>query len=146
LTLTVNFKLGVDPDQAQQLVQNRVSQALPRLPPDVQRLGVTTIKSSPTLTLVVHLISPNDRYDITYLRHYAIINVKDRLARLTGVGEVAVWGSGNYAMRVWLDPQKVAQRGMTASEVIAAIREQNVQVAAGVIGASPTQGDVPLQL
>ncbi|KDC71111.1 multidrug efflux pump BpeF [Bordetella bronchiseptica MBORD624] len=146
LTLTVNFKLGVDPDQAQQLVQNRVSQALPRLPPDVQRLGVTTIKSSPTLTLVVHLISPNDRYDITYLRNYAIINVKDRLARLNGVGEVAVWGSGNYAMRVWLDPQKVAQRGMTASEVIAAIREQNVQVAAGVIGASPTQGDVPLQL
>ncbi|WP_439811095.1 multidrug efflux RND transporter permease subunit [Bordetella bronchiseptica] len=146
LTLTVNFKLGVDPDQAQQLVQNRVSQALPRLPPDVQRLGVTTIKSSPTLTLVVHLISPNDRYDITYLRNYAIINVKDRLARLNGVGEVTVWGSGNYAMRVWLDPQKVAQRGMTASEVIAAIREQNVQVAAGVIGASPTQGDVPLQL
>ncbi|KAG1449492.1 hypothetical protein G6F57_016612 [Rhizopus arrhizus] len=141
LTLTVNFKLGVDPDKAQQLVQNRVSQALPRLPPDVQRLGVTTAKSSPTLTLVVHLISPNDRYDITYLRNYAILNVKDRLARITGVGEVTVWGSGNYSMRVWLDPQKVAQRGMTASEVVAAIREQNVQVAAGVIGASPTQGD-----
>lgn len=146
LTLTVNFKLGVDPDKAQQLVQNRVSQALPRLPPDVQRLGVTTTKSSPTLTLVVHLISPNDRYDITYLRNYAILNVKDRLARITGVGEVTVWGSGNYSMRVWLDPQKVAQRGLTANEVVAAIREQNVQVAAGVIGASPTQGDVPLQL
>lgn len=146
LTLTVNFKLGVDPDKAQQLVQNRVSQALPRLPPDVQRLGVTTTKSSPTLTLVVHLISPNDRYDITYLRNYAILNIKDRLARITGVGEVTVWGAGNYSMRVWLDPQKVAQRGMTASEVVAAIREQNVQVAAGVIGASPTQGDVPLQL
>ncbi|AUT44813.1 efflux RND transporter permease subunit [Achromobacter sp. AONIH1] len=146
LTLTVNFKLGVDPDKAQQLVQNRVSQALPRLPPDVQRLGVTTAKSSPTLTLVVHLISPNDRYDITYLRNYAILNVKDRLARITGVGEVTVWGSGNYSMRVWLDPQKVAQRGMTAGEVINAIREQNVQVAAGVIGASPTLGDVPLQL
>ncbi|WP_241050818.1 efflux RND transporter permease subunit [Achromobacter xylosoxidans] len=146
LTLTVNFKLGVDPDKAQQLVQNRVSQALPRLPPDVQRLGVTTTKSSPTLTLVVHLISPNDRYDITYLRNYAILNIKDRLARITGVGEVTVWGAGNYSMRVWLDPQKVAQRGMTASEVVAAIREQNVQVAAGVIGASPTLGDVPLQL
>ena len=92
LTLTVNFKLGVDPDKAQQLVQNRVSQALPRLPPDVQRLGVTTAKSSPTLTLVVHLISPNDRYDITYLRNYAILNVKDRLARIAGVGEVTVWG------------------------------------------------------
>jgi len=146
LTLTVNFKLGVDPDKAQQLVQNRVSQALPRLPPDVQRLGVTTAKSSPTLTLVVHLISPNDRYDITYLRNYAILNVKDRLARITGVGEVTVWGSGNYSMRVWLDPQKVAQRGLTATEVVNAIREQNVQVAAGVIGASPTLGDVPLQL
>jgi len=146
LTLTINFKLGVDPDKAQQLVQNRVSQALPRLPPDVQRLGVTTAKSSPTLTLVVHLISPNDRYDITYLRNYAILNVKDRLARISGVGEVTVWGSGNYSMRIWLDPQKVAQRGMTASEVVNAIREQNVQVAAGVIGASPTAGDVPLQL
>ena len=97
LTLTVNFKLGVDPDKAQQLVQNRVSQALPRLPPDVQRLGVTTTKSSPTLTLVVHLISPNDRYDITYLRNYAILNIKDRLARITGVGEVTVWGAGNYS-------------------------------------------------
>lgn len=146
LTLTVNFKLGMDPDKAQQLVQNRISQALPRLPPDVQRLGVTTTKTSPTLTLVVHLISPNDRYDITYLRNYAIINIKDRLSRINGVGEATVWGSGNYSMRVWLDPQKVAQRGMTASEVVAAIREQNVQVAAGVIGASPTLSDVPLQL
>ena len=146
LTLTINFKLGIDPDKAQQLVQNRVSQALPRLPPDVQRLGVTTVKSSPTLTLVVHLISPNDRYDITYLRNYSIINVKDRLARINGVGEVTVWGAGNYSMRVWLDPQKIAQRGMTATEVVNAIREQNVQVAAGVIGASPTVGDVPLQL
>ncbi|MBO1114281.1 efflux RND transporter permease subunit [Bordetella petrii] len=145
LAVTVYFKLGVDPDKAQQLVQNRVSQALPRLPPDVQRLGVTTTKSSPTLTLVVHLISPDDRYDITYLRNYAVLNVKDRLARIGGVGEVQIWGSGSYSMRVWLDPQKVAQRGLTASDVVNAIREQNVQVAAGVIGASPTQGDVPMQ-
>ncbi|QEL65178.1 multidrug efflux pump [Oryzomicrobium terrae] len=145
LTVTVYFKLGIDPDKAQQLVQNRVSQALPRLPEDVQRLGVTTVKSSPTLTLVVHLISPDDRYDATYLRNYAVLNIKDRLARLNGVGEVSIWGAGNYAMRVWLDPQKVAQRGLTASEVVRAIREQNVQVAAGVIGASPTVGDVPLQ-
>ncbi|MBO9354949.1 multidrug efflux RND transporter permease subunit [Bordetella petrii] len=145
LAVTVYFKLGVDPDKAQQLVQNRVSQALPRLPPDVQRLGVTTTKSSPTLTLVVHLISPDDRYDITYLRNYAVLNVKDRLARISGVGEVQIWGSGSYSMRVWLDPQKVAQRGLTASDVVNAIREQNVQVAAGVIGASPTQGDVPMQ-
>ena len=146
LTLTINFKLGVDPDKAQQLVQNRVSQALPRLPEDVQRLGVTTIKSSPTLTMVVHLISPDNRYDMTYLRNYALLNVKDRLARIQGVGEVGLFGSGDYAMRVWLDPQKVAQRGLTASEVVRAIREQNVQVAAGVIGGSPNATSVPLQL
>ncbi|THF62580.1 efflux RND transporter permease subunit [Pseudothauera rhizosphaerae] len=145
LALTVHFRLGMDPDKAQQLVQNRVSQALPRLPEDVQRLGVTTVKSSPTLTLVVHLISPDDRYDATYLRNYAVLNVKDRLSRIQGVGEVSIWGAGNYAMRVWLDPNKVAQRGLTASDAVRAIREQNVQVAAGVIGASPTLADVPLQ-
>ena len=146
LTLTVTFKLGTDPDKAQQLVQNRVSQALPRLPDDVQRLGVTTIKSSPTLTMVVHLISPDNRYDMTYLRNYALINVKDRLERIAGVGEVQLWGSGDYAMRVWLDPQKVAEHNMTATDVVNAIREQNVQVAAGVIGGSPSGPDVPLQL
>ena len=146
MALTVTFRLGTDPDKAQQLVQNRVSQALPRLPSDVQRLGVTTVKSSPTLTMVVHLLSPNDRYDMTYLRNYAILNVKDRLSRIAGVGEVQVWGAGDYSMRVWLDPNKVAQRGLTASDVVAAIREQNVQVAAGVIGASPSLPDTPLQL
>ncbi|VCU70959.1 Efflux pump membrane transporter BepE [Pigmentiphaga humi] len=146
LAVTVTFQLGMDPDKAQQLVQNRVSQALPRLPADVQRLGVTTIKSSPTLTLVAHLISPDDRYGINYLRNYALLNVKDRLARLPGIGEVQLWGGGDYSMRVWLDPQKVAQRGLTASDVVRAIREQNVQVAAGVIGASPNSAEVPLQL
>ena len=146
MALTVTFRLGTDPDKAQQLVQNRVAQALPRLPADVQRLGVTTVKSSPTLTMVVHLLSPDDRYDTTYLRNYAVLNVKDRLNRIAGVGEVQVWGAGDYAMRVWLDPQKVAQRGLTATDVVNAIREQNVQVAAGVIGASPTLPDVPLQL
>ncbi|MDX5364191.1 MAG: efflux RND transporter permease subunit, partial [Pseudazoarcus pumilus] len=146
LAVTVHFNLGMDPDKAQQLVQNRVAQAMPRLPEDVQRLGVTTAKSSPTMTMVVHLTSPDDRYDMTYLRNYAVINVKDRLARLEGVGEVRLFGSGDYAMRVWLDPTKVAQRELTASDVVAAIREQNVQVAAGVIGASPSPSDVPLQL
>lgn len=146
LTLTVHFRLGVDPDKAQQLVQNRVSQALPRLPPDVQRLGVTTIKSSPTLTLVTHLVSPDQRYDLTYLRNYALINIKDRLSRLDGVGEVVMWGGGNYAMRLWLDPQRIAQRGMTAGDVVQAVREQNVQVAAGVIGAPPMAADVGLQM
>ncbi|WP_236784158.1 efflux RND transporter permease subunit, partial [Azospirillum humicireducens] len=146
MALTVTFRLGTDPDKAQQLVQNRVSQALPRLPDDVQRLGVTTVKSSPTLTMVVHLLSPNDRYDMTYLRNYAILNVKDRISRIQGVGEVQVWGAGDYSMRVWLDPNKVAERGLTASDVVAAIREQNVQVAAGVIGASPSLPTTPLQL
>ncbi|HEY3536092.1 MAG TPA: efflux RND transporter permease subunit [Trinickia sp.] len=146
MTLTITFRLGTDPDKAQQLVQNRVSQALPRLPDDVQRLGVTTIKSSPTLTMVVHLISPDNRYDMTYLRNYALLNVKDRLERISGVGQVQLWGAGDYAMRVWLDPQKVAEHGLTANDVVAAIREQNVQVAAGVIGSSPTGPGVPLQL
>ena len=146
LTLTVHFQLGVDPDKAQQLVQNRVSQALPRLPEDVQRLGVTTAKSTPTITMVVHLTSPDDRYNMTYLRNYAVLNVKDRLARIKGVGEVGLFGSGNYAMRVWLDPGKVAERGLTAPEIVKAIREQNVQVAAGVIGAPPNDRRTPLQL
>ncbi|MDG0025660.1 efflux RND transporter permease subunit [Trinickia sp. Y13] len=146
MTLTVTFKLGTDPDKAQQLVQNRVSQAMPRLPDDVQRLGVTTIKSSPTLTMVVHLISPDNRYDMTYLRNYALLNVKDRLERIAGVGQVQLWGAGDYAMRIWLDPNKLAERNLTANDVVSAIREQNVQVAAGVIGGSPSSPDVPLQL
>ena len=146
LTVTVHFNLGTDPDKAQQLVQNRVSQALPRLPEEVQRLGVNTMKSSPTLTMVVHLISPDQRYDTTYLRNYAVLNIKDRLARIEGVGEVQIWGAGDYAMRIWLDPSRMAQRGLTAAEAVAAIREQNIQVAAGIIGATPTAADVPLQL
>jgi multidrug efflux pump len=146
MTLTVTFRLGIDPDKAQQLVQNRVSQALPRLPPDVQLLGVTTIKSSPTLTLVVHLISPDARYDQTYLRNYALINVKERLERIAGIGQVVLKGSGDYAMRVWLDPNKLAERNLTATDVVNAIREQNVQVAAGLIGESPMTTRVPLQL
>src|SRR5690554_4465801 len=116
LAVTVSFNLGTDPDKAQQLVQNRVAQALPRLPEEVQRLGVTTTKSSPNLTMVVHLISPDQRYDTTYLRNYAVLNVKDRLARIEGVGEVQIWGAGDYAMRVWLDPGKMAERELTAAE------------------------------
>ena len=138
MTLTVTFKLGTDPDKAQQLVQNRVSQAEPRLPEEVRRLGVTTVKSSPDLTMVVHLLSPNDRYDMTYLRNYGVLNVKDRLARIAGVGQVHLFGAGDYSMRVWLDPQKVAERGLSASDVVREIRAQNVQVAAGVVGASPS--------
>ena len=114
MTLTVTFRLGTDPDKAQQQVQNRVAQAEPRLPEEVRRLGVTTIKSSPDLTMVVHLLSPNGRYDMTYLRNYAVLNVKDRLARIDGVGQVQLFGAGDYSMRVWLDPQKVAERGLSA--------------------------------
>ncbi|AKU11093.1 hydrophobe/amphiphile efflux-1 family protein [Azoarcus sp. CIB] len=146
MTLTVTFRLGTDPDKAQQLVQNRVSQAEPRLPEEVRRLGVTTVKSSPDLTMVVHLLSPNGRYDMTYLRNYALLNVKDRLARVDGVGQVQLFGSGDYSMRIWLDPQKVAARGLSAGDVVRAIREQNVQAAAGVIGASPGLPGVDLQL
>ncbi|MBV8656730.1 MAG: efflux RND transporter permease subunit, partial [Burkholderiales bacterium] len=146
MTLTVTFKLGTDPDKAQQLVQNRVAQAEPRLPQEVQRLGVTTIKSSPDLTMVVHLLSRNGRYDMTYLRNYAVLNVKDHLARLQGVGDVQLFGSGDYSMRVWLDPQKVAQHNLSADDVVAAIRAQNIQAAAGVIGGSPGLSGIDLQL
>src|SRR5438876_10913333 len=97
MTLTVTFKPGTDPDKAQQLVQNRIAQAEPRLPEEVRRLGITTVKSSPDLTMVVHLVSPNDRYDMTYLRNYALLNVKDRLARIEGVGQVLIFGAGDYS-------------------------------------------------
>jgi multidrug efflux pump len=137
MTLTVTFRLGTDPDKAQQLVQNRVSQAEPRLPDAVRALGITTIKSSPDLMMVVHILSPDGRYDPTYLRNYAVLNVKDRLARIDGVGDVQLFGAGDYAMRVWLDPQKMAEHGLSASDVVQKIRAQNVQAAAGVIGASP---------
>ncbi len=146
MTLTVTFKLGTDPDKAQQLVQNRVSQAEPRLPTEVRSLGLTTIKSSTDLTMVVHLLSPSGRYDMTYLRNYGLLNVKDRLARVQGVGDVQLFGAGDYSMRVWLDPQKVAEHGMSASDVVAAIREQNVQAAAGIVGASPGLQGVDVQL
>ncbi len=137
LTLTVTFKIGTNPDLAQQLVQNRVNQALPRLPQVTQALGVTTTKSSPDLTMVVHLNSPDGRYDMLYLRNYAVLNVKDRLAKIEGVGSVQLFGSGDYAMRIWLNPDRIAERGMTADDVVAAIRKQNVQVAAGVINGPP---------
>jgi multidrug efflux pump len=146
LTLNVTFKLGTDPDKAQQMVQNRVAQAEPRLPEEVRRLGLATVKSTPDITMVVHLVSPNGRYSMDYLRNYAVLNVKDRFARIPGVGQVAIWGGGEYAMRIWLDPQKVAQRGMSANDVVRAIREQNIQAAVGVVGASPGAPGVDLQL
>jgi multidrug efflux pump len=146
LTLTITFKLGTDPDLAQQEVQNRVNQALPRLPEVTRALGVTTVKSSPDLTMVVHLNSPDGRYDQLYLRNYAVLNVKDRLAKIEGVGSVQLFGSGDYAMRIWLNPEKIAERGLTADEVVNAIRRQNVQVSAGVINGPPYSSSGALQL
>jgi len=146
LTLTVTFKLGTDANLAQQLVQDRVNQATPRLPDVTRQLGVTTVKSSPDLTMVVHLMSPNGRYDMLYLRNYALLNVKDQLAKIQGVGSVQLYGSGDYAMRIWLNPDKVAERGLTADQIVAAIRRQNVQVAAGVIGGPPYDQGVTLQI
>src|SRR5258708_7807554 len=146
LTLTVTFKLGTDPDLATQLVQNRVNQGLPRLPEVTRNLGVTTTKSSPDLTMVVHLTSPDNRYDMLYLRNYAVLNVKDQLAKITGVGSVQLFGSGDYAMRIWLNPRRIAERGLTPQDVVAAVRSQNQQVSAGVIGGPPYADDVELQL
>ena len=137
MTLTVTFKLGTDVDKAQVEVQNRVSQALPKLPEEVRRLGVTTVKASSDLTMVVHLISKSGRYDEVYIRNFANLQVKDVLSRLPGVGSVQIFGAGDYAMRVWIDPGKAAARDLTAGDIVKAIREQNVQVAAGAIGRPP---------
>src|SRR5258706_4506098 len=146
MTLTVTFNLGTDIDKAQVQVQNRVSQALPKLPEEVRSLGVTTTKQSPDLTMVVPLFSPDNRYDNIYIRNYATLQVKDVLARLPGAGDVELFGSGDYAMRVWLNPDKIAARNLTASDVVAAIREQNVQVAGGVIGQQPVSDPVSFEM
>ena len=137
LQMTVTFRPGTDADDAAVRVQNRVAQALARLPEDVRRQGVTTQKQSPTFLMVVHLTSPDGKYDTLYLRNYARMHVKDSLARLPGVGDAQIFGGGDYAMRAGLDPDKVASRGLTASDVVAAMREQNVQVSAGQLGAEP---------
>ena len=137
MTVTVTFALGTDIDLAQVQVQNRVAQALPKLPEEVRRLGVTTTKQSPDLTMVAHLVSPDHRYDEIFLRNFASLQVKDELARIAGVGSVEVFGAGEFAMRVWLDPTKLSARDLTASDVVQAIREQNTQVAAGAIGQQP---------
>jgi len=137
MTLTVTFALGTDLDNAQVQTQNRVAQALPRLPEEVQRLGVTTTKSSPDLTMVVHLTSPDSRYDMLYLSNYARTRIKDQLARLDGVGDVQLFGAGEYSMRIWMNPEKLAIRNLTTGDVIKAVREQNIEVAAGSLNAPP---------
>lgn len=137
LQMTVTFRPGTDAEQAAVRVQNRVSQAEARLPEAVRRQGVTTQKQSPTFLMVVHLTSPSGEYDTLYLRNYVRLNVRDRLARLEGIGDAQIFGGGDYAMRAWLDPDRIAARGLTASDVVGAMREQNVQVSAGQLGAEP---------
>ena len=146
--LDVTFEVGTNLDMAQVLVQNRVSIAQAKLPDEVKRQGVTTKKKSPAILLCVNVISPDASYDQLHLSNFALMNIKDDLARLKGVGDVAFLGPRDYSMRVWLDPNKLADRGMTVGEVIKAIREQNVQVAAGRIGQSPVPegANVPFQL
>ena len=137
LQMTITFQPGTDAEQATVRVQNRVSQALARLPEAVRRQGVTTQKQSPTFLMVVHLVSPDDSYDTLYLRNYARLHVRDQLAKISGVGEAQLFGGGDYAMRAWLDPDRIASHGLTAGDVVNAMREQNVQVSAGQIGAEP---------
>jgi len=137
LSISVVFKPGTDIDQAQVLVQNRVSIAEPRLPEDVRRLGLTVLKASPDLMMVVHMISPDGTRDQQYISNYATLYVRDRLARIDGIGDSRVFGARDYSMRVWLDPEKVASRNLTASEVVAALRAANLQVAAGSINQPP---------
>jgi len=146
MSLTVTFEIGTDPDTAQVQVQNRVAQALPRLPQTVRDLGVSTIKASADLTMVVHLTSPDARYDTIYLRNFAVLRIRDVLQRLEGVGQVRLFGAGDYAMRVWLDPDQMASRNLTVQDVLAAIREQNVEVAAGALGQAPAPTGADFQI
>jgi multidrug efflux pump len=146
MRLQVTFKTGTDLDTAQVQVQNRVAVALPRLPEEVRRLGVTVRKRSPSMTMIVNLISPEGKYDDIYLNNYAYLQLKDVLARLPGVGEAMILGLRDYSMRIWIDPDKASARDLTASEIVAAIREQNVQVAAGTFGQPPQPRGLDFQL
>ncbi|MBC8105174.1 MAG: efflux RND transporter permease subunit, partial [Anaerolineae bacterium] len=144
-TLTVTFELGTNIDIAQVLVQNRVAVATPQLPDAVKQIGVTVKKKSPSILLVVNLYSPDGRYDALYLSNYATIQVRDELSRVTGVGDVSYLGQRDYSMRIWLDPEKLSIRNLTANDVSAALREQNVQVAAGKLGQPPVSQNQDFQ-
>ncbi|TAK62404.1 multidrug efflux RND transporter permease subunit [Methylobacter sp.] len=145
MALTITFKPGTNLDKAQVLVQNRVALAEPKLPQEVGRQGISVKKRSPDLSLVVNLISPDKRYDSVYLSNYALLQLKDTLARLPGVGDIAIFGARDYSMRLWLNPEKIAALNLTASDVINAIREQNVQVAAGAVGQQPSKENTDFQ-
>ncbi|WP_426359016.1 efflux RND transporter permease subunit [Pseudocolwellia sp. HL-MZ19] len=146
LSLTVTFALGTDLDRAQTQVQNSVNSALPRLPEEVQRLGVVAEKSSPDLTMVVHLFSPENTHDTAYLANYADLYIKDQITRLSGVGDFRLFGGSQYAMRVWLNPDALSARSLTATDVLTSLREQNQQVAAGSLGAQPSANDNQFQI
>ena len=146
LRMSVTFKVGTDPNTAQVLVQNRVDGALPRLPAEVRTLGVITRKRSPTIAMLVSLVSPSGKYDPVYLSNYAYLHVRDVLARLPGVGDSIIFGARDYCMRVWINPNKASARNLTASDIVAAIRRQNVEVAAGLFGQSPQPADNLFQL
>ena len=137
LTITVTFKLGTDLDKAQVLVQNRVAIAQPRLPEEVQRNGVVTRKNSPDILMVVFMLSPDDSFDQLYISNYALLQVRDQLLRLDGIGDIQMFGARDYSMRLWLDPDKIATLGMTAGEVVAAIRAENLQITGGQIAEPP---------
>jgi HAE1 family hydrophobic/amphiphilic exporter-1 len=144
-SLTVTFEIGTDLDDAQVLVQNRVAIAEPLLPEEVRRQGVVTKKQSTNIILVISLNSPNNRFSNLFLSNYATLRLRDELSRVNGVGEVTVFGTGSYSMRVWLDPEHLKSRGLTTQDVMAVIQEQNTQVAAGQIGQPPTSQDLAFQ-
>jgi hydrophobe/amphiphile efflux-1 (HAE1) family protein len=146
LTITVTFRIGTDLNVAQMLTQNRVQDALSRLPDDVQRLGVHVRKAIPSILLAIHLYSPDKSRDTLYLSNYATLHIKDVLARLPGVGDVQFWGGREYAMRIWLDPDKAAVYDIGAGEVLAALRAQNLQVSAGILNQPPTTSREAYQL
>jgi hydrophobe/amphiphile efflux-1 (HAE1) family protein len=146
VVITVTFKIGTDLDAAQVLVQNRVAVATPRLPEEVQRLGIVTRKTTPEFLMVVNLQSPDGTFDRDYISNYALTQVRDRLARLDGVGDVQMFGARDYAMRVWIDPDRAAALDLTAGEVVSALRAQNVQVSAGSIGQPPYDRGEAFQL
>ena len=146
LSVTVTFDVGTDIDKAQVLVQNRVSAAERRLPDEVRRNGLTVRKRSPDLLLAIHLISPDDTYDTVYISNYGLLNVRDKLMRLYGVADVSLFGVREYSMRIWLDPERVAQRGLTAEQVLEGLRAQNAQVAGGSLGEPPIDQNNAFQL
>src|SRR3954451_736879 len=146
VTITVTFGVGTDLNVSQMLTQNRVQDALPRLPEDVQRLGVQVRKATPSILLAVHIYSPDSSRDTLYLSNYTTLHIKDTLARLQGVGDVQFQGAREYAMRIWLEPDKVAENNLDGSEVLEALRAQNVQVSAGILNQPPVPGNKAYQI